>query len=263
MTAPEHRVLPFDARTSVDAPNARVLHFLRHGESLHQVRNAEAKARGAGCACFEPAPARPPDYVCPYWSEDLVDAPLTERGRARIAGRGASLGVSLVLASPAARTLESAILAFPPPVPIVALPELRPRIGRHMHSKCSPRSSLAARFPRVDLRRVPPGADEAWTTETEPREALEDRAAAFLRLVFEQPAQPIAVVTHFTVLLALLLPPDDTFTLGPSRRRPGTPALLDASGCEDAHALREPVEVGEARSLVVMRRDLAMGRRPP
>jgi broad specificity phosphatase PhoE len=252
--APEYRCLPFDDASALPA-DARVLHFLRHGESLHQVRNAEAEARGAGCRCFE-APRdgdRQPE-ACPYWADDLIDSPLTELGRRQILDRGTDLAVDRVLASPMARTLETSLLAFASHVPIVAVPELRPRVGRHMHSKCSPRSSLARRFPRVDLTRIEHEDDRVWSPETEPREALEQRAAQFLELVFAHPDQRIAVVTHFTVLLALLLPADDPFTLGPSQRPPRSPALLDGSGCPDPEALRVPVKVGEARSLLVARR---------
>lgn len=231
-----------------------MLHFFRHGEAVHQVRNAEAEARGEGCRCFDAIPGGGREsYVCPYWSEDLVDAPLTALGREQAIGRGAALAVDRVFTSPTTRTLETSVLAFPEPVAIVALSDLRPRVGRHMHSKCSPRSSLVPRFPRVDFGRIPDGEDRAWSAETEPREALEERAARFLETVFSLPERRVAVVTHFTVLLALLLPAVDTFTLGPSRRAAGSPALLDASGCEDPEALRIPVKVGEARSLLVVR----------
>lgn len=249
--APRYRCSPFDDRVEPPA-HARVLHFFRHGEAVHQVRNAEAEIRGEGCRCFDAALAGGVAKSCPYWSEDLVDAPLTAAGREQTAGRGAALAVDRVLTSPTTRTLETSVLAFPPACGIVALPELRPRIGRHMHSKCSPRSLLVQRFPRVDFTRIPDESeDRLWSPETEPREALEERAARFLETVFSQPERRVAVVTHFTVLLALLLPADDTFTLGPSRREPGSPALLDASGCADPEALRVPVKVGEARSLLV------------
>jgi broad specificity phosphatase PhoE len=235
-------------------PDARVLHFLRHGEALHQRRNEEARERGAHCRCFEEDPAaRPPGYRCPYWAEDLVDSPLTPRGREQVRDRGGHLTLELVLSSPMARTLESAVLAFPPEVPILALPELRPRVGRHMHSKRSPRATLARRFPRADLSRVHEEADRAWAPETEPRARLEARAAAFLERVFAGEARQVAVVTHFTLLLALLLEGDDGYTLGPGSRPSGAPPILDCRGCPEAEELRRPMGVGEIRSLVVHR----------
>jgi hypothetical protein len=152
-----------------------------------------------------------------------------------------------------ARTLESAVLAFPAEVPILALPELRPRVGRHMHSKRSPRASLAERFPRADLSRVRDDVDRTWSPETEPRARLEARAAVFLEYVFAGDARQIAVVTHFTLLLALLLEGDDGYTLGPGNRPPGAPPILDCRGCPDAEELRRPMAVGEIRSLIVHR----------
>ncbi len=232
----------------------RVLHFFRHGEALHQVRNAEAETHGAGCRCFAPTfgDGRPA-YACPYWSEDLIDAPLTDLGRRETIGRGAHLPINTVLTSPLLRTVESAVLAFPQASRIVVLPELRARIGRHMHSKRGSRTELARRFPHVDISRIRSENDDAWSTATEPRETLEARALMFLEHAFTQPERETAVVTHFTLLLALLLEADETFTLGPSQRRPGSPALLDGSSSASPLALREPPRVGECRSLVVVR----------
>lgn len=250
---PRYLCLPFAGVEAGRPRDARVLHFFRHGEALHQIRNAEAQRRGRGCRCFDPGP-RGSDYTCPYWSDDLIDSPLTPRGREEIVGRGAPLHAELILSSPMTRTLETALLAFPETLSVVALPELRPRIGAHRHSRLSPRSTLASRFPRVDLSRLVHEEDLEWSPAAEEaREVLETRAARFLDLVFSRPERRIAVVTHFTILLALLLPPEDTFTLGESRRPAGSHALLDCSGCSDPEALREPVGVGEARSLTIRR----------
>ncbi len=249
---PRYLCLPFAGGDAEPPGDSRVLHFFRHGEALHQVRNAEAERRGKGCRCFDPEP-RTAGYVCPYWSDDLIDAPLTRRGREEIVGRGAPLGAELILSSPMTRTLETSVLAFPETIPVLALPELRPRIGAHRHSRLSSRGALVRRFPRVDLSRLTDEEDGDWSLETEPREALEHRAARFLDVASSRCERRIAVVTHFTVLLALLLPPDDTFTLGPSRRPTGSHALLDCSACPDPEVLREPVGVGESRSLVISR----------
>lgn len=234
--------------------DTKVLHFLRHGESLHQQRNNEAKTRGLGCRCFDEVPVGGRrGYTCPYWSEDLVDAPLTPLGREQLVNKGESLGVSLVLSSPMARSLESAVLAFPQGSPILVLPELRPRAGRHRHSKRSPRSTLERRFPSVDLSRIEHEEDTFWSEADESRESLERRAARFLNFAFSRPEPCIAVLTHFTLFLALLLPADDPWMLGPSRRPAGSPALVDCSQSRDPLALRGVVEVGEALSLLVRR----------
>lgn len=236
-----------DAAAWRDDPRVRVLHFLRHGEALHQERNADARARGEHCRCFDPSP--PP--ACPYWSEDLVDAPLTPRGRDQVRGVATDLDVGRVLSSPMRRTLESAQLAFPEGTPIEALPALRPRVGAHRHSRRSPRSQLAALFPRVDLSRVVHEEDHAWSDQSEPRARLEARAAAFLAEALAPGPRVVAVVTHFTLLLALLLAPDDPWMLGPSARPAGAPALLDARGCQDPTSLRVPTPVGEVLTLLV------------
>lgn len=242
------------AQEHLGQPDSKILHFLRHGEALHQKRNDEAKAGGAGCLCFDEIPgALPPGYACPYWSEDLVDAPLTPLGQEQLVNRGQDLGVGLVLSSPLARTLESALLAFPKGPPILALPELRPRFGRHRHSKRSLRSTLLRRFPSVDFSRILHEEDTFWKDTDEPRESLETRAGRFLDFAFSRPEPSIAVTTHFTLLLSLLLEADDPWMLGPSRRPPGSPALMDCSRSADPLALRGIVAVGETRSLLVVR----------
>lgn len=237
-----------------DQPDTKALHFVRHGEALHQLRNNEAKSRGLGCRCFDEVPGGGRrGYACPYWSEDLVDSPLTPLGREQVANKGEGLGVGLVLSSPMARSLESAVLAFPQGSPILVLSELRPRIGRHRHSKRSPRSTIERRFPSVDFSHIEQEEDTSWSEADESRESLEKRAGRFLDFAFSRPEPCIAVLTHFTLFLALLLAADDPWMLGPSRRPLGSPALLDCSQSVDPLALRGIVEVGEARSLLVRR----------
>lgn len=248
---PRWQCVPLDdpsAPTLCARPGARVLHFFRHGESLHQVRNEDARRVGRQCRCFDgPVPTD-----CPYWSDDLIDAPLTDRGRAETANKAASLDVDVVLASPMTRTLESALLAFPQRVPVIAMPELRPRVGPHRHSRRGLRSQLVARFPTIDLSRITDEEDTAWQPVDEPRSALEARAERFLDFVFTHAPARIGIVTHFTSLLAMILPADDTFTIGPTSRPAGSPALLDASLAADPLVLREPVAIGETRSMVAI-----------
>lgn len=263
--APDRGVagLPLDDPRAAEArglPGARVLHFLRHGEAVHQVRNRRATAEGRGCRCFDfPLEQFPPEYRCPYWSEDLIDAPLTAEGRTQTRDCAATLPVGAIYSSPMTRALETATTAFPPRAPVTVLPELRPRVGRHRHSRRSPRALLAARFPGADLTRVIHDEDDLWRPQSEPREHLEERAAGFVDLALAAPHREIAVVTHFTLFLALLLPPDDPWTLGPSRRPPGTPPVVVIDRARDPVALREPAAVGELRSLVVWRREAPNG----
>ncbi len=286
----------------------RILHFVRHGEGAHQVRAAELAARGIVCRCDEFEARGEPPSACPYWDESLIDAPLTEAGRGRVAGAAAAVGARLVLAAASRRSLETAELAFataggtatppnPPPAPdgaplpglpgpagrgrgdpqdivpppepgravpegrsqrpgtppILALEELRARVGAHMHSRRRPVRVLRERFPAIDFGAVADDEDRLWRPETEPRASLDARAVRFLRFLFARPERSIGVVTHFTLLLTLLQPASDTRCIGRNPERPDDdPAILDCRSSEEADRLRGFLAVGEVRSVVVL-----------
>ncbi len=245
-----------------ERPGARTVHFLRHGEAEHERRAAAEALRGVVCRCDEFEAAGRTPGACPYWDPVLVDSELTDTGRRQVGGLGANLGAECVYSAASLRALESALLAFPGrsgPAqdprrpPIVALEELRARTGAHMHSRRRSLGEHRRRFPEVDFGRISSEDDLLWSPQTESRALLDARAARFVRILFAQPKQTVAVVTHFTLLLSLLLPAAETVVIGRNPLRPeNDPAMLDGREAEDPAGLRAFLAIGEIRSLVLL-----------
>jgi broad specificity phosphatase PhoE len=242
------------ARELAAQPRARAVHFIRHGEAEHQRAAARAAERGLTCRCEDAERRGVRADACPYFDAAMVDAPLTELGRAQVAGAGEGCGAEVVLAAASARTLETARLAFRAPAPpILALEELRARVGPHTHSRRSARADLMARFPEIDFSRVTDDEDRLWTRDPEPRARLDARAARALELVLARPERSIAVVTHFTLFLALFMPASRTLLIGTNPERAGDdPALLDVRASERADELASFVEIGRTRSVLLV-----------
>jgi broad specificity phosphatase PhoE len=210
---------PLRLRESRDGHGTKRVTFLRHGESLHKV---VAEQSGRVCHCDDADPATRTTVGCPYRDERLIDAPLTERGHALVRGIGASLDVQVVLASTSVRTIETAIDAFPG-VPIVALESLRSRVSGHMHTRRRSLRELAAMFANVEF----PDGDEdtLWNGETESRASMDVRMQAFLRTLSARREAHVAVVTHFTVFLALGARNSETLIIGTNPGRGDEPLL--------------------------------------
>jgi len=273
---PHVRCLAVDDPGALDllrTGSTKLVHLIRHGESAHQVKAAEAKLEGRVCRCHElRRPSTDHADECPYLDPSLVDSPLTDKGIRQAAGRAIGCSAEVVLVSPTTRALQTAAWAFgvagtlpandaPCPFlpratpflpPVVALEELRARVGAHRQSQRRSISDLARDFPFADFTAVADDADTAWSPRTETRTSLDIRAALFLQTLFERPETSIAVVTHFTMLLTLFNPPDETILLGndllrPDRTRPWLDYLSSPRAAE-LHALQAP---GEVRSVVL------------
>lgn len=190
--------------------------FLRHGESLHKVI---ADASGRVCHCDDLDASTRTVEGCPYRDPQLVDSALTPRGHELVRGIGAHLGVQVVLASTSVRTIETAIDAFPG-VPLVALESLRSRVSGHMHTKRKRLRELHAMFPHVTLPQDTSDEDALWNSDTESRASMDARMQTFIAQLLERSEERIAVVTHFTVFLALLARNSDPLVLGTNPARP-------------------------------------------
>ena len=221
--------------------------FLRHGESLHKVI---ADASGRVCHCDDLDASTRTIQGCPYRDPQLIDSALTTRGHELVRGIGAQLDVQIVLASTSVRTIETAIDAFPG-APIVALESLRSRVSGHMHTKRKRLSELHAMFPDVNLPRDSAADEDAlWNGDTESRASMDARMQTFLRQLLERPEARIAVVTHFTVFLALLAKNSDPLVIGTNPSR----ALVDED--EPWLVLENPTttiwNAGELRTLTLV-----------
>jgi broad specificity phosphatase PhoE len=189
--------------------------FLRHGESLHKV---VADASGRACHCDDLDAATRTQVGCPYRDAQLIDSALTPRGHELVRGIGVRENVQVVLASTSVRTLETAFDAFPG-VPIVALESLRSRVSGHMHTKRKRLSELARMFPNVTWPRDVDDEDSLWDGDTESRASMDARMQTFIAELLDRAEERIAVVTHFTVFLALLARNSDPRVLGTNAAR--------------------------------------------
>mgnify|MGYP001550080698 CR=1 FL=1 len=241
--------------------HSKLVHFIRHGQAFHQLKAKEAKEKGIECRCHLDEEY---EKECPYNDPALVDSSLTELGREQVVGRAMSCSAEVILASPTRRALETALWAFTPKnerikqpskalIPqIVALEELRARVGVHMHSKRSSISQLSKDFPCVDFTKVKCDDDEMWRNETESRTSLDFRAARFLQVLFERHEKSVAVITHFTLLITLFNPPKKTLLLGETLLRPDKKrAWLDCRNSTHDGYLSDMLAPGEVRSMVV------------
>ncbi len=205
-------------------PGARVVHFIRAGESLHPT---------------------------------LVDAGLSVEGRLQASAHSVDCPAEVALVSVMTRSLQTATVAFcktstVPDKKLIALEQLRTVIGGQVHSRRRDLSAIAPEFPGVDFSHVTHDADVLWTPGGESRLALDLRAAEFLRFLLARPEQNIAVVTHFTMLLALFFPPSDTRVgRNPSRPDHG-PAMLDCSRSQNPERLGAVVQPGERRAMLLV-----------
>ena len=241
-------------------PGAKVVHFIRHGASRHQLRAAAEKRKGNTCRCFEEPPVPPEQNRCPYFDTSLTDSTLSVKGRLQASAHTVDCPAEVVLVSVMTRSLQTATVAFcsTPTVPpldkkLIALEQLRAKIGGHMHSRRRDLSLIAPEFPGVDFSHVQHDADVLWTPDGESRLALDLRAAEFLRLMMARPEQNVAVVTHFTMLLTLFFPPSDTRVVGrnPSRADDGR-AMLDCGRSQEPEKLSAFVQPGERRAVILV-----------
>ncbi|MDP2341413.1 MAG: histidine phosphatase family protein [Deltaproteobacteria bacterium] len=245
---------PLGQRWLADDDGARQVFLVRHGEALHQERARSEALLGRVCRCHD---VGGDPTGCPYLSDDLIDDPLTDEGRAQSARAGivdVDVDVDIVWAAACRRSLQTALLALPS-VRCVAREELRARVGPHRHSWRSPRSTLVREFPAVDFDAVDDDDDLArWSGSGEPRASLHARASAFVGLLLQRPERRVAVVTHFTLLLALFRAPGDPFVIGALQNDDDDGPLLDCSRSAEPLALAELIAVGACRSLVLVPR---------
>lgn len=175
------------------------VHFLRHGQALHNPR-AEA-ARHGGCD-FD-------TFLRLMKEDDAFDAELTELGRlqahdAASIGNSSTLAVNLVVSSPLSRALDTAMLVLAEATQrsttaFVAHDSLRERSGWMLNAKRRTRSEQAARYPSCDFAQLETEEDELWDRlgdELEPTSEVAERGYQLLRWVSARDESDVAIVAH-------------------------------------------------------------------
>eukprot|EP00937_MAST-01D_sp_MAST-1D-sp2_P007671 g7671.t1 len=246
MGAQSRRPVIIRARPLADggiAAGVKVVHFIRHGEGVHNATAAKAKAEGRPCDC-ESNP-NPGERTCPYLAPELLDARLTRVGRCQAAAHQPvtramppALAPELVVVSPMNRATETALLAFPhlwmrgEPAVVDAAARALLEAGTPPARYGEGAGTCAARVPfiavpacreqcgqhvcdrmqpRAAQEQLYPAVDHAmveaedtlWAPEREPKQSLSDRGYDFMLWLRGRQESRVAVATHSAWLFAL------------------------------------------------------------
>jgi len=191
---------PFIARASfekpTDRPDAKLIHWIRHGQAFHNLFAELYKEHGI-----------PGDA---YSRPEAFDPPLTTLGRkqaAALCDRARDLNPQLVVVSPLARATKTALIAFDHligKVPFIAHELCREVAGT---SPCDSRQSVTDAkkdFPVVDYSLMKSDVDDYGLPDwREDCETMSKRAYEFVQWLWERKETEIAVGTHSSYLFAL------------------------------------------------------------
>lgn len=142
---------------------------------------------------------------CPYLSEEIRDARLTDQGMREAADIKKTIlkPVELVVVSPLMRTLQTATIGLLPeqPTPFLAMELIREDMGMHICNMRSPKSQLLAAFPHVDFSRIETELDVGYSMDTrETWNEMADRSYKFLEWIAGRSEKELAVVCHAGIL---------------------------------------------------------------
>eukprot|EP00300_Choanocystis_sp_HF-7_P009726 c16602_g1_i4.p1 GENE.c16602_g1_i4~~c16602_g1_i4.p1 ORF type:complete len:307 (-),score=44.63 c16602_g1_i4:40-960(-) len=223
-------------------PNAKLVHFIRHGQGPHNVAGMNSEHQ---CDCHV---SSPPSGLCPYLDPVLIDSRLTQLGRTQATAlRPVSVSLPqpdsglLVVVSPLRRAVETAVLALcdldvasaenneastygplvstdattSPPlvtlfasvsglkVPFIAHPGAQELSGLHVCDLRVPRSELEALFPFVDVSLISE-TDTLWTPEhRELHQSCAQRGYEFMNWLNTRSEREVFVATHSAWLFVL------------------------------------------------------------
>lgn len=207
--------LPEGTRLAPPAANVKRVHFLRHGQAMHNPR-AEAARHGDPPCSFD-------EFLQLMKEDDAFDADLTELGRAQASGAaqtplGAKVdaSVQLVVSSPLSRAIDTAMLVLPRataqgPTKFLAHDDLRERSGWMLNAKRRTRTELASKYPGCDITSYLPDDEDTLWKEEELEDPIDtaERGFRFLCWLSKRPETDVAVVAHgglFHYLLNSLKP---------------------------------------------------------
>mmetsp|Transcript_11098 Transcript_11098/g.34032 ORF Transcript_11098/g.34032 Transcript_11098/m.34032 type:complete len:230 (+) Transcript_11098:1-690(+) len=201
----------------------KLVHLIRHGQGFH---NAAAEREFGGCEC------RQDPKMCVYNRPELMDARLTEKGKAQASTLSSlDLRPQIVLVSPLTRTLQTASLAFPGEAsPMRAVEEIR----EVLHHQCDRRRTIKevqTEFPHVTFGAHLDNEDKLFPiyNGSEPEHIVWQRGKGALRWLMERPESELAIVSHSGFLRRF---------------------MAGSVECSDAE-LKKPWVTGECRSVII------------
>jgi broad specificity phosphatase PhoE len=198
--------------------NIKTVHFVRHGQGFHNLMADLARAQGREWVQFSKSPENP------YTMPELLDAPLTEKGRQQaiaLQPRVAALKnpPELIVCSPLCRALQTGIIVFAnsamennnkAPNRLLAHEMVREQTGIHVCDKRRAVSRQKLEFPLVDFSLLDSsvcgsGDDDPIFRDhvRESKQELGERIYNFMEWLSRREEKHISVNTHSGWLLTL------------------------------------------------------------
>jgi broad specificity phosphatase PhoE len=166
----------------------KVVHFVRHGQGLHNKLHDEVGKSA-------------------YADPRVLDARLTDLGKKQaktIQSRAKEIDPDLIIVSPLSRAIATAVIGFKPATcPFVCHELCREMIGKNICDKRRKISEVKKDFPEVDYCNIDSNDDSLFTPERETISACVARGYEFMNWLRQRKEKNIAVVCHSSFLLAL------------------------------------------------------------
>jgi broad specificity phosphatase PhoE len=186
---------------------AKTVHFVRHGQGFHNLMADLARAAGTEWEQYSQTAENP--YIQP----EILDAPLTEKGRQQALQLQAVVESlahppELVICSPNCRALQTGLLAFESLVgqaPFMAHEMVREETGVHVCDKRRPVTRQRAEFPQIDFTLLETDDDDPLFQDDRRESKLQvaQRIYEFMEWLAQRPEKYVAVNSHSGWLLTL------------------------------------------------------------
>lgn len=192
---------------SAQEPNVKVVHFVRHGQGFHNLMADMFKARGVEWEQYTHTKENP--YVLP----ELVDAPLTEKGRQQAYALQPTVQSlqpqpELVVLSPQCRALQTGVMVFAhlcEKIPLLAHEMVREENGVHVCDMRRPTLKQALEFPMVNFGLLESEEDAIFRNDRrETKLEVGSRIYKFFEWLSGRPESNVAVVSHSGWLFTML-----------------------------------------------------------
>lgn len=181
--------------------NVKVVHFVRHGQGFHNLMADMYKTRGIEWEQYTHTKENP--YILP----ELLDAPLTEKGRRQAyvlqpVVQEFNDQVELVVLSPNCRALQTGVIVFShlikdKNVSFVAHEMVREENGVHVCDKRRAKSLQEAEFPMVDFSLLESEEDAIFRNDRrETKLELGSRIYSFFEWLSTRPEKHVAISSH-------------------------------------------------------------------
>jgi broad specificity phosphatase PhoE len=192
----------FGTVTDNNDKHSKIVHFQRHGQGYHNLLYVVLKDAGNPIQdIYHPDP-----QVNPFLRPEIVDAPLTEHGRAQCARQqqhaASNLRPELLIVSPLHRAIQTAQITFADfrdKIPFVAHESCREELGLLRCNQRRPLSETIREFPDVDFSLITSGEQDTLF-DPSARECPKKKSLRIYSFLVDflrhRPEKEIAVVGH-------------------------------------------------------------------